>query len=227
MTAEATGARPPSLQAEAQRERILDAAQKCFIERGFHAASIASIAETAGMSAGLMYRYFENKNTIVKAIIERELERNDAKIAELYTRADLLARIVDTFRQWQLGDPEAMNAALYLEVAAEATRDAEIAGVVAESDAWVRGEFQRWLGRSRAEGGLGLSPEAARARALLMQCLVGGLVVRAVREPDLDPDALRHALEPLLRYLGLTPPDDTGASAGRGDDPRQRGRTEA
>lgn len=196
--------------ADAQRERILDAAQKCFIERGFHAASIASIADTAGMSAGLMYRYFKNKNAIVKAIIERELGHSGAKIAELYTRADLLSRIVGTFRQWQLADPEAMNAALYLEMGAEATRDAEIAAAVAESDAWVRGEFQRWLGRSRAEGGLGLPPAEARARALLIQCLVGGLAVRAVREPDLDPEALKEALEPLLRYLQLAPPADAG-----------------
>ena len=60
--------------AEAQRERILCAAQRCFIEYGFHAASMASIAETAQMSAGLMYRYFENKSAIVLAIIERQLQ---------------------------------------------------------------------------------------------------------------------------------------------------------
>lgn len=36
--------------AEVQRERILCAAQKCFIEHGFHAASMANIAETAQMS---------------------------------------------------------------------------------------------------------------------------------------------------------------------------------
>lgn len=206
MTMRAAGAPQATPQAEAQRERILDAAQKCFIERGFHAASIASIAGTAGMSAGLMYRYFENKNAIVKAIIERELGHSRAKIADLYTRADLLERMMETVRQWQAGDPQAMNAALYLETGAEATRDAEIADAVASSDVRVRGEFERWLGRGREEGGLGLPPEVARSRALLMQCLVGGLLVRAVREPDLDLRALQEALDPLLRYLGLTPP---------------------
>lgn len=205
MTGRAGGAPRATAQAEAQRERILDAAQKCFIERGFHAASIASIAQTAGMSAGLMYRYFENKNAIVTAIIERELGHSRAKIADLYTRADLLHRIVETVRQWQVGDPGAMNAALYLETSAEATRDPEIAEVVASSDARVRGEFECWLGRGRDEGGLGLPPDVARSRALLMQCLVSGLAVRAVREPDLDLRVLQAALDPLLRYLGLTP----------------------
>ena len=43
--------RPRSSKAEArtqaQRERILQAAQQCFIEHGFHAAGMAKIAETA------------------------------------------------------------------------------------------------------------------------------------------------------------------------------------
>ena len=41
--------------ARAQRERILRAAKRCFVEHGFHAASIADIARTAEMSAGLIY----------------------------------------------------------------------------------------------------------------------------------------------------------------------------
>src|SRR3546814_19480203 len=49
----------------AQRERILCAAQKCFVEHGFHAASMASIAETAEMSAGLLYRSFQKDNAII------------------------------------------------------------------------------------------------------------------------------------------------------------------
>ena len=65
-------ARPrAAARADLQRARILDAAQRCFVESGFHAATMAKIAETAGMSAGLIYRYFESKNAIVLAIIER------------------------------------------------------------------------------------------------------------------------------------------------------------
>jgi len=197
--------------AESQRERILDAAQKCFIERGFHAASIASIAKTAGMSAGLMYRYFKNKNAIVEAIIERELGGNRAKIAELYTVANLLSRILGTVRQWQVGDPDVMNAALYLEMRAEAAREPEIAQVIRSSDALARQDFERWLCRSRDRGGLGLPKDVAHSRAILMQCVIGGLALRAVREPDLDLETLRSALDPLLRYLELTPAPRAGA----------------
>ena len=49
---------PRDARAQAQRNRILDAAQKCFAERGFHGAGMALIADTAQMSPGLIYRYF-------------------------------------------------------------------------------------------------------------------------------------------------------------------------
>jgi AcrR family transcriptional regulator len=116
-----------SPRAEAQRERILCAAQKCFIEHGFHAASMANIAETAQMSAGLMYRYFENKSAIVLAIIERQLQDGRAHVARLRTSSDLAADLLDFFERWCARDPGSMNAALFLEMNAEATRDPQIA----------------------------------------------------------------------------------------------------
>jgi AcrR family transcriptional regulator len=108
--------------AEVQRERILCAAQKCFIEHGFHAASMANIAAAAQMSAGLMYRYFENKSAIVKAIVERQLQDGRAQIEQLHTSADLVASLLQTYRLWLTRDPAVMNPALYRSDARPADR---------------------------------------------------------------------------------------------------------
>ncbi|MGD8359415.1 MAG: helix-turn-helix domain-containing protein, partial [Lysobacterales bacterium] len=70
---------------QAQRERILSAAQACFVESGFHAASMANIAETAEMSPGLIYRYFESKNAIILAIIDKQLTVLRRRIRELHS----------------------------------------------------------------------------------------------------------------------------------------------
>ena len=86
--------------ADAQRDRILCAAQKCFIEHGFHAASMASIADAAQMSAGLMYRYFDNKNAIVLAIIERQIEEKRSAIRQLHS-TEIAARLLQIFEQWR------------------------------------------------------------------------------------------------------------------------------
>jgi AcrR family transcriptional regulator len=191
----------PGTRADAQRDRILCAALKCFIEHGFHAASMASIAEAAQMSAGLMYRYFANKNAIVLAIIERQLEEKRCVIRQLHSSTDMVARLLQTFERWRSRDPQVMSAALFLEMSAEATRNPQVAEALRSSDAVTRAEFQQWLARSPGEGGLGLPEGTAASRALLLQCVVEGLALRAAREPDLHPDQLRSALDDLFARL--------------------------
>jgi len=191
----------PGTRADAQRDRILCAALKCFIEHGFHAASMASIADAAQMSAGLMYRYFANKNAIVLAIIERQLDEKRSVIRQLQSSTDMVARLVQTFEHWRSRDSQVMSATLFLEMSAEATRNPQVAEALRSSDALTRAEFQAWLSRSPGEGGLGLPAEAAASRALLLQCVIEGLALRAAREPDLHPDQLRFTLNDLFTRL--------------------------
>lgn len=188
----------PTARAEAQRERILNAALKCFVESGFHAASMASIAEAAQMSAGLMYRYFANKNAIVLAIIGRQLEEKRSRIRQLRSSTNLKAGLLDAFEQWCAGEHRGMNPALFLEMSAEGTRDPQVAAALRGSDAVSRRELQAWLSRSPADGGLGLPEDLAGSRALQLQTLVDGLMLRAVREPDVDRGQLATAVDEAL-----------------------------
>lgn len=47
-----------------KREAILGAALAVFGERGFHGASVPEIAKRAGVGAGTIYRYFNNKEDL-------------------------------------------------------------------------------------------------------------------------------------------------------------------
>jgi AcrR family transcriptional regulator len=51
--------------------QILDAALVCFAKRGFHQASMHDISTEAGISVGLIYRYFENKDAVISAMADR------------------------------------------------------------------------------------------------------------------------------------------------------------
>lgn len=189
--------------AQSQRTRILDAAQRCFVEDGFHAATMATIAETAQVSAGLIYRYFPGKDAIVLAIIERELQVRRARIATLQSPQELVARLVETFRELRANEPGILNAVLYLEMSAEATRVPGIGAAIRESDRETREGFRAWFAREPAKGGLGLGPRDADAQALLIQLLVEGMAVRAAREPGLPAAKLRQALAHFLEATGL------------------------
>ncbi len=189
------------LRTQVQRDRILAAAQTCFVRSGFHAASMATIAETAGMSAGLIYRYFSNKSAIVLAIIEQQLEVARTNIRQMRSSDDLAARIVDHCDEDECGDETRMSTALFLEMSAEATRDPQIAEAVQRFDRMVRSEVEDWLSRSSDKGGYGLPRNIAPARALMLVCLIEGVKVRVAREPGIDQDSLRRALDEMVTAL--------------------------
>ncbi|MGH8192945.1 MAG: TetR/AcrR family transcriptional regulator [Woeseiaceae bacterium] len=183
---------------QAQQERILVAAQKCFVAHGFHAASMASIAETAGMSPGLIYRYFENKSAIILAIIERHLDDARADIATLQSDTDLVPLFIDLFTQWQSGDAELMSPALSLEMTAEATRDPQIAKALAAADRVTGSDLNGWLKDAARSEGYEPADSDIRARAFVLRCVLGGLAIRAIREPDLDRSVLKDGLQRVL-----------------------------
>jgi len=56
-----------------KRDEIVRAALELIAEHGFHAAPMAMIAERAGVGAGTIYRYFENKDVLINELY-RELE---------------------------------------------------------------------------------------------------------------------------------------------------------
>lgn len=52
-----------------RRAEILKAAAELFQETGFHAATTHAVAERAGISVGLIYQYFGNKEDLLRAVI--------------------------------------------------------------------------------------------------------------------------------------------------------------
>ncbi|MGF6416806.1 AcrR family transcriptional regulator [Stenotrophomonas sp. AN71] len=191
---------PAAAHAEAQRRRILDAAQTCFITHGFHAGSIGDIATEAGISQGLMYRYFANKRALILALIERQLRHDQASIGDMPAASDLVDGLLACYQQWARGEvlPIHGNAiasvALYAEINAEAHRDPVLAEVLRTHDQQTSAAIHTWL-RQRDTGlGRHVDEEQIAMRTLLLRLLVEGLAMRAVRDPDLPPARVRALL---------------------------------
>jgi len=56
---------------EARREQILEAAVRLIARGGFAATPVEAIAREAGVSKGTVYLYYENKDALLDAMIER------------------------------------------------------------------------------------------------------------------------------------------------------------
>ncbi len=59
---------------ERRTAQILDAAARVFARKGFHRATTREIAAEAGVSEGTLYNYFENKQALLVAMLERLAE---------------------------------------------------------------------------------------------------------------------------------------------------------
>src|SRR5579883_1824372 len=55
---------------EDRREQIIDAAMRVFAQKGFTKSTNKDVAREAGITPGLIYYYFESKETLLKAVLE-------------------------------------------------------------------------------------------------------------------------------------------------------------
>lgn len=186
---------------QTQRSRILCAATTCFVQSGFHSASMAKIADTAGMSPGLIYRYFDSKDSIILAIIEQQLEESRSRIQGLQSTDDLTSAVMKFCDTRDCAVENSASATLFLEMSAEAMRNGEIAAALGRYDQAIRTELADWIGRIASLEGHQQGSTTTKERALGLVCLLEGLKFRKTREPDLDHHALRNVIEIMIRSL--------------------------
>ncbi len=107
---------------ELRRQQILDAALHVFAERGFTRATNKDIARAAGIkSPGLIYHYFENKEDVLKAVLE-----NFAPTLQQF-------RSTDGLNALPVKDGLRLIAASYLAMADDPSRGACFRVLVAEA----------------------------------------------------------------------------------------------
>lgn len=113
-----------------RREQILRAAMVCFAKRGFHQASMHDISAEAGISVGLIYRYFENKDAVISAMADE----HKREIHELLERARLAPTLLEAFEiifTWDCCEnmPHVVSA-FVVDLFAEAGRNPRVADLV-------------------------------------------------------------------------------------------------
>ncbi|MFA5353359.1 MAG: TetR/AcrR family transcriptional regulator [Thermodesulfovibrionales bacterium] len=67
-----------------KRDEIIRAALELIAEHGFHGAPMAMIAERAGVGAGTIYRYFENKDVLINELFRELHDKLSAVLGEGY-----------------------------------------------------------------------------------------------------------------------------------------------
>jgi AcrR family transcriptional regulator len=158
-----------------KRDAILDIAERLVLIKGYDSLAITDLMAEAGISKGALYHYFTSKRDVLAALLDRRLDRWEARlapIAEAPGPAD--ARLRDFLRT--LAGAKAEDRAFLIEV---------LRGVYAEENAIVYatarlGMADRLLPRltmiiaaGRADGTFEVTEPEATARvvlSLLQEC---------------------------------------------------------
>jgi len=70
-----TAKRDKGLQPEDTATRILNQAMRLFLDKGYHGTSIDDITQSAGITKGALYWYFDSKESLLRRIL-KEFEKN-------------------------------------------------------------------------------------------------------------------------------------------------------
>ncbi|MGI8436092.1 MAG: TetR/AcrR family transcriptional regulator [Chthoniobacterales bacterium] len=113
-----------------RREQILHAAMFCFAKRGFHQTTMQDISQEAGISVGLIYRYFENKEAVISAMAQEHKNDLQELLARARSAPSLLEALEILLTAHCCEDIPQMHAAFVVDLFAEAGRNPDIASLV-------------------------------------------------------------------------------------------------
>ena len=91
------------------RAAILDSAMRLFAEKGYATTTTRNIATEAGLSVGLMYHYFSNKESLLQAVFDYVMARIDEVITAVLINKPPGERLPDLLRaifDLLAGEPE-------------------------------------------------------------------------------------------------------------------------
>jgi AcrR family transcriptional regulator len=188
----------------ARRQQILDGARACFVQKGFHASSIAMISEEADVSVANIYQYFETKDDLIVALVEEEA-KNDLNVIRLIEEASNLRDGLKAAASHLVGADMQGGMQLRLEVLAESFRNPVVADVVKRGDKHVATLLAKVLRAAQARGEMRRDLDPLRC-ASFFSALCDGILSHLPTSTEPIDELAAEALKALDTYLGLVRP---------------------
>lgn len=192
----------PRLRQETQEARIrhiLEAAERCFVRRGFDATRVADICDEAGVSVGALYSHFDGKEAIVEAICEPAIAGKQALLEKLAQEDAVLAdaepmlAVVTEMLSCRQG---ASDAAFDVHLWSESLRNKRIRTLTRRAFHALDCGLSTLVKNSQARGDLSSDLPADAVAAVLVAAVAGLEVRRALGLRD-DSDAIASVIRAL------------------------------
>ena len=187
---------------DARREQVLAAAARCFAREGFHGATMGEIAAEAELSAGALYRYFEDKADLIRALAEESGRRLREAIGTQLTAGRSPVQALEKLAEAQLSQLARAagreSAQLTVRLWAEALHTPELRRELAGAYRNVHSEIGDLLRDGQRDGAVArdLDPDAT-ARAIIALLQDAGM--QSLIDPEMDLDAYARVVRRIFR----------------------------
>jgi AcrR family transcriptional regulator len=185
---------------DARRREILEAAGRCFAEKGFHSTSMQDFFAASGLTAGLVYRYFPSKDELIATLAAEALAQLHAGVEEAIGTEEppgteeVLARLLRTLDE--LDSREGL-ARVAVQVWGEALVNPAVGAIATAGIARLQAALERLVRTAQEAGQLDPGLDPAYAARVLFSILPGFLIQRAL-DPALDRAGYEQAARALV-----------------------------
>ncbi|BBF22346.1 TetR/AcrR family transcriptional regulator [Sutterella megalosphaeroides] len=180
-----------------RRREILEAAERCVLRDGLRKLRLRDLAKESGQSLGNFYNYFENKQALIEALVEKEVDwfiRSATLPSEPLpagaTYRERLRRRLETFVSAYLS-PDGVKT--MLSIASEALVDPKVRAILKAANKRVCERMVANISEDR-EVIERLPPEVLEVRMQLTRSMLESVRVMLVFDDDLDPVLIRNTL---------------------------------
>ena len=181
--------------AEAMRERILEGGRRAFNAGGFRGTSVPSIAAEAGVSVGLIYRYFPSKEELFLELClsgtPNELEDLARRIAPIEDPVVRLTTAIDSYFDALF---LAIGAPLVLQALAAAPSDERIRESLRRRGDDLRRFSALFIRDALARGEIDPATDVDEIAAVTTMLLDAALIAVAEQGDALDRNAVRDRI---------------------------------
>ena len=192
-----------------QIQRILEAAQACFVRSGFQGASMQEICAECGMSPGALYRYFPSKEAIVAAICEADREDDMTCFGAFRNATSALDGLVEGAMAHITHTHKKGSAALFAEMRSESNRNATIRETV-DGHKQEIAEMIAPLVQGAVERGEIDPPVDLQTLMAVLMSVGEGIAINDLPARGIPLDQIEAALRAML--VGMLRPTDRGAT---------------
>ena len=161
-----------------RREIIVQAALRCFVDKGFHQASMRDIAAMAGVSVGNLYNYFPAKEVLIAEIASVEM-RELAPLLDALEDANSIDDLLKFAKTYTALSIDPYSVMLTSEVIAESARNPALASLFAENHRKLVAALSSILQAGMRDGNMDSTLPADTTAALILDT-IEGYALRAV-----------------------------------------------